>query len=175
MDVDAVARRCPRSEELGLARLERHRLAVMREGWLTAIRNPSSLVHGMLWDLALSDRPALDWHESLSQGLCVKLTQAVIAKRGPKRDCPYRRQFRAWRSPSRLHCGGSGCGTVMAASGGGRCGAGETCEVNLTIDAGRQRDVPNFGSRWWMRLNLAIKQKRPQGWSDCRFPRNTAC
>jgi hypothetical protein len=89
MDVDAVARRCPRSEELGLARLERHRLAVMREGWLTAIRNPSSAVHGVLWDLALSDIPALDRHESLSQGLYVKLMQAVIAERGPKRAIVY--------------------------------------------------------------------------------------
>ena len=84
-----MARRCPRSKALGLARLERHRLAVMREGWLTAIRNPSSAVHGVLWDLALSDIPALDRHESLSQGLYVKLTQAVIAKRGPKRAIVY--------------------------------------------------------------------------------------
>ena len=35
-----MARRCPRSKPLGLARLERHRLAVMREGWLTAVRAP---------------------------------------------------------------------------------------------------------------------------------------
>jgi hypothetical protein len=52
MDVAAMARRCPRSKALGLARLERHRLAVMREGWLTAVRDPSSAVHGVLWDLA---------------------------------------------------------------------------------------------------------------------------
>jgi hypothetical protein len=32
MDVNAIARRCPRSKALGLARLEGHRLAVMREG-----------------------------------------------------------------------------------------------------------------------------------------------
>jgi AIG2-like family len=89
MDVAAMARRCPRSKALGLARLERHRVAVMREGWLTAIRNPSSAVHGVLWDLALSDIPALDRHESLSQGLYVKLTQAVIAERGAKRAIVY--------------------------------------------------------------------------------------
>jgi hypothetical protein len=89
MNVDAMARRCPRSKALGLARLERHRLAVMREGWLTAVRNPSSAVHGVMWDLALSDIPALDRHESLSQGLYVKLTQAVIAERGPKRAIVY--------------------------------------------------------------------------------------
>ena len=89
MDVNAMGRRCPRSRALGLARLERHRLAVMREGWLTAVRNPSSAVHGVLWDLALSDIAALDRHENLSQGLYVKRTQAVIAERGPKRAIVY--------------------------------------------------------------------------------------
>jgi hypothetical protein len=89
MNVEAMARRCPRSKALGLARLERHGLAVMREGWLTAVRNPSSAVHGVLWNLALSDISALDRHESLSQGLYVKLTQAIIAERGPKQAIVY--------------------------------------------------------------------------------------
>jgi AIG2-like family len=89
MDVNAMARRCPRSKALGLARLERHRLAVMREGWLTAVRNASSVVHGVLWDLALSDIAALDRYEGLSQGLYAKLMQAVIAARGPKQAIVY--------------------------------------------------------------------------------------
>ena len=89
MDAGAMARRCPRSKALGLARLERHRLAVMREGWLTAVRAPSSAVHGVLWDLALSDIPALDRYEGLSQGLYAKLTQPVIAERVPKRAIVY--------------------------------------------------------------------------------------
>jgi hypothetical protein len=89
MNVDAMARRCPRAKALGLARLERHRLAVMREGWLTAVRDPTSAVHGVLWDLALSDISALDRHESLSQGLYVKLTQAIIAEHGPKQAIVY--------------------------------------------------------------------------------------
>jgi hypothetical protein len=89
MDVKAMARRCPRSKALGLARLERHRLAVMREGWLTAVRNPSSAVHGVMWELALSDVAALDRYENLSQGLYVKLAQAIIAERGPKQAIVY--------------------------------------------------------------------------------------
>jgi hypothetical protein len=89
MDVGAMARRCPRSKALGLARLERHRLAVMREGWLTAVRDPHSAVHGVLWDLALSDIAALDRHEGLSQGLYTKETQAIIAERAPKRAIVY--------------------------------------------------------------------------------------
>ena len=84
-----MARRCPRSKALGLARLERHRLAVMREGWLTAVREPRSAVHGVLWDLALSDIAALDRYEGLSQGLYAKLTQPVIAERGPKQAIVY--------------------------------------------------------------------------------------
>jgi gamma-glutamylcyclotransferase (GGCT)/AIG2-like uncharacterized protein YtfP len=89
MDVDAMARRCPRSKALGLARLERHRLAVMREGWLTAVRDSRSTVHGVLWDLALSDIAALDRHEDLSKGLYTKETQPVIAERRPKRAIVY--------------------------------------------------------------------------------------
>jgi len=84
-----MAHRCPRSKALGLARLERHRLAVMREGWLTAVREPRSAVHGVLWNLALSDIAALDRYEGLSQGLYAKLTQPVIAERGPKQAIVY--------------------------------------------------------------------------------------
>ena len=105
MDVDAMARRCPRSKALGLARLERHRLAVMREGWLTAVRDPASAVHGVLWELALSDIAALDRYEGLSQGLYVKLTQPVIAERAAETgDRLFRRQCRAWRPASGLYC-----------------------------------------------------------------------
>jgi hypothetical protein len=89
IDVKAMVRRCPRSQALGLARLERHRLAVMREGWLTASRNPRSAVHGVLWDLALADVAALDRYEGLPRGLYAKLTQPVVAERGPKRAIVY--------------------------------------------------------------------------------------
>ena len=100
MDVSAMAGRCPRSKPLGLARLERHRLAVMREGWLTAVRDPVSAVHGVLWDLALSDIAALDRYEGLAQGLYAKLTQAVIAERAAKRAIVY---FGANAGPGVLH------------------------------------------------------------------------
>ena len=66
MDASAMARRCPRSKALGPARLLRHRLAVMREGWLTIARDPRSAVHGVLWELALADVPALDRYEGLA-------------------------------------------------------------------------------------------------------------
>jgi hypothetical protein len=89
MDVEAMARRCPRSRPLGVARLMRHRLAVMREGWLTATRDPRGRVHGVLWDLALADVSALDRFEGVGTGLYAKAVQPVIAAGGPKRALVY--------------------------------------------------------------------------------------
>ena len=71
MDVEAMARRCPRAKPLGLARLARHQLAIMREGWLTAARDPRGDVHGVLWDVAFADMRALDQYEAARQrALC---------------------------------------------------------------------------------------------------------
>ena len=89
MNREAMARRCPRSKALGRARLARHRLAVMREGWLTAVRDPRASVHGVLWDVALSDVPPLDRYEGLAQGLYAKIAQPVLTEAGPKRAMIY--------------------------------------------------------------------------------------
>jgi gamma-glutamyl AIG2-like cyclotransferase len=89
MDVSAIARRCPCSKALSLARLERHRLQVMREGWLTAVRDPLSVVHGVLWDLALSDVAALDRYEGMGRGLYAKRTQPAVAGRAPRHAIVY--------------------------------------------------------------------------------------
>jgi gamma-glutamylcyclotransferase (GGCT)/AIG2-like uncharacterized protein YtfP len=89
MDAGAMARRCPRSKALGPARLARHRLAVMREGWLTVTRDPRSAVHGVLWELALADVPALDRYEGMAQGLYAKLTQPVVGERGARQAIVY--------------------------------------------------------------------------------------
>lgn len=97
-----MAQRCPRSTALGPAVLARHRLAVMREGWLTAARDPHSRVHGLLWDLALADAPALDRFEGLAEGLYVKVVQPVIAATGAKRALVY---FGANSGPGRVRPG----------------------------------------------------------------------
>ncbi|MBV8664121.1 MAG: gamma-glutamylcyclotransferase, partial [Hyphomicrobiales bacterium] len=75
MDAAAMASRCPRSRPLGLARLMRHRLAIMREGWLTATRDANGTVEGVLWDIALADMRALDRYEGVGEGLYVKAAQ----------------------------------------------------------------------------------------------------
>ena len=100
MDVAAMAERCPRSKPLGLAKLMRHRLAVMREGWLTATRDPRSNVHGVLWDLALADVAALDRFEGLGEGLYAKAVQPVLTASGPKRALVY---FGANAGPGRAN------------------------------------------------------------------------
>jgi gamma-glutamylcyclotransferase (GGCT)/AIG2-like uncharacterized protein YtfP len=89
MDVAGMAERCPRSKPLGLAKLARHRLAVMREGWLTATRDARANVHGVLWDLALADVAALDRFEGLGDRLYVKAFQPVITASGAKRALVY--------------------------------------------------------------------------------------
>ena len=119
-----MARRCPRSKALGLARLERHRLAVMREGWLTAVRDPRSAVHGVLWDLALSDVAALDRYEGVPQGLYAKLMQPVIAGRAPKQA---------------IVCFGANSGP----------GAARPAYMAEVLAAARSWPLPAKGSRRW--------------------------
>ena len=89
MDRAAMAARCPRSTPLGRAKLMRHRLAVMREGWLTVARDPRGRVHGVLWDLALADVAALDRFEGVGEGLYVKAVQPVIGESGSRRALVY--------------------------------------------------------------------------------------
>ena len=113
-----MARRCPRSKPLGLARLERHRLAVMREGWLTVVRDPRAAVHGVLWDLALSDVRALDRYEG-AQASTPRSSSRSSPKRGPKRALVY---FGANAGPgpcARLYGRGPRRGARLAAAGRG--------------------------------------------------------
>ena len=100
MDETAMATRCPRSRPRGLAQLKRHRLAVMREGWLTVARDPRESVHGVLWDLALADVPGLDRFEQLGAGLYTKSAQPVVVAGGAKRALVY---FGANAGPGRVN------------------------------------------------------------------------
>lgn len=89
MDVAAMETRCPASRPLGTARLMRHRIAIMREGYATVLRDPQALVHGVLWDLAVADVPALDKYEAVAQGLYAKITQGVVTGAGARRALVY--------------------------------------------------------------------------------------
>ena len=120
MDRAAMAGRCPASRPLGVARLPRHRFVISREGYASVARDPRRTVWGILWDLALSDVPALDRYESLASRLYVKVAQPVLTGQGRggrsstspaarRRGCPRpgyfeggRRRGRTGRAPHRL-------------------------------------------------------------------------
>ena len=89
MDVTAMHSRAPASRPLGLARLARHRFLVMPEGYASVARDPRGTVWGLLWDLALSDVPALDRYESLHTGLYTKIVQPVLTQGGTRQALVY--------------------------------------------------------------------------------------
>jgi gamma-glutamylcyclotransferase (GGCT)/AIG2-like uncharacterized protein YtfP len=78
MDTAAMAARCPKSRPIGRARLARHRFVVMEAGYASVLRDPRANVHGVLWDLALADVPALDRFEDVARGLYRKAVQPVL-------------------------------------------------------------------------------------------------
>lgn len=89
MDAAAMAQRCPASKLIGRGRLQRHRFIIMKEGWASVVRAPGSVVWGVVWELALSDVPALDRYEGVAGGLYVKASQPIVAENGVKRALIY--------------------------------------------------------------------------------------
>lgn len=79
MDEVAMRTRCPRAKALGRARLVRHRFVLMgKSGYASVRRDPASDVHGVLFDIALSDVPPLDRYEDVANGLYTKEIQPVV-------------------------------------------------------------------------------------------------
>src|SRR5829696_1198054 len=89
MDRAAMATRCPRSRPVGLGRLPRHRFLVTTDGYASVVRDPRRTVHGVLWELSLSDVPALDRYERLHTGLYTKISQPIVMEGGAKRALVY--------------------------------------------------------------------------------------
>ncbi len=89
MDRAAMSARCPGSRAIGPARLPGHRLAIMRDGWLTVTRDPRREVRGLLWEVALADMPALDRYEDVASGLYTKVLQPVLTPVGARRAILY--------------------------------------------------------------------------------------
>jgi gamma-glutamylcyclotransferase (GGCT)/AIG2-like uncharacterized protein YtfP len=88
MDIAAMAKRCPSSKPVGLARLPRHRWIISTDGYANVVRDPRRDVHGMLWELALSDVPVLDRFEDVPR-LYHKVNQPVISTAGIRRALVY--------------------------------------------------------------------------------------
>ena len=82
MDEAALRSRCPRARRLCTARLARYRFALMSSGYATVRRDPRAEVHGVLFDLALSDVAPLDRYEEIDGGLYVKEILPVLRDGG---------------------------------------------------------------------------------------------
>lgn len=74
--------RCPRSMLRGPARLMGHRFIINTDGYASVRRDVRNVVHGLLWELAFSDVPALDRYEALSAGLYTKQLRPVLLQSG---------------------------------------------------------------------------------------------
>jgi hypothetical protein len=89
MDIAAMARRTPGGKPLGMARLVRHRFVITEHGYASVIRDPASLVYGLLWELPIGDIRTLDRFEEIDRGLYVKIEQPVITANGARRALVY--------------------------------------------------------------------------------------
>lgn len=89
MDADAMALRCPVSRLIGRGHLPHHRFLIMREGYASVMRDRARTVHGVLWELALDDIPALDRYEGVAGGLYAKATLPVHTGAGVRRALIY--------------------------------------------------------------------------------------
>jgi gamma-glutamylcyclotransferase (GGCT)/AIG2-like uncharacterized protein YtfP len=78
MDANAMRQRAPNSRVLGRARLARHKFFIMKSGFASVKHDPHASVHGVLYDLALSDVPALDRYEEVGRRLYAKVVQPVL-------------------------------------------------------------------------------------------------
>ena len=71
-----------------IARLPRHRWIISTDGYANVVRDTRRDVHGMLWELALSDVPVLDRFEDVPR-LYRKVNQPVISTAGIRRALVY--------------------------------------------------------------------------------------
>lgn len=78
LDRTAMACRCPSSRVLGTAVLPGYRFIVMAAGYATVVPDAIGAVHGLLWDLAPGDMPALDAFEEVERGLYRRVTLPIL-------------------------------------------------------------------------------------------------
>ncbi len=82
MDAQAMAARCPGAKLLGRARLPRHRVDLMPDGFATLVRDAGANAQGALWEVSFGDLAALDRYEGVAKGAYVKLSQPVLREKG---------------------------------------------------------------------------------------------
>lgn len=78
MDRAGMRLRCPDAQAVRSGVLEGWRMLVMREGYVSIMREPGARVHGVLWRLAPPDIAALDDYEAVEAGLYRRLELPVL-------------------------------------------------------------------------------------------------
>ena len=78
MEEAMLRTRCAKARAICNARLPRHRFVLMGNGYASVRRDVGAEVHGILFDLALSDMPSLDRYEEVDRGLYTKALQPVL-------------------------------------------------------------------------------------------------
>ncbi len=141
MDVEAMAQRCPRSKPLGRARLARYRFFIMESGWASVVPDPRREVHGVLWDLALSDVRTLDAYEEIRTGLYKKIMQPVL--RG----------------------GGASARALVYVGGSARAGAAQPGYMEQVIAAAHHWSLPDTYLRDLQAFApTSLRNAEPQTW-----------
>ncbi len=82
MDEAALRARCPKARLIGNACLPRHRFVLMTDGYASIREDAGHEVHGVLFDLALSDIDPLDRYEDVAGGLYIKVYHQVTRQDG---------------------------------------------------------------------------------------------
>lgn len=77
MDTTGMAGRCPGASLLGPTRLPGYRFVIARAGFAGLDPDPSSDVHGVLWQLTPQDVTALDAYEGVDEGLYRKAVFSI--------------------------------------------------------------------------------------------------
>ncbi len=148
MDVEDMARRCPRSRPLGVARLMRHRLAIMREGWLTATRDAARARSRRT--LGSRARRRLGARSLRAAGGRVVREDHAAGDRGKRAEAGaglFRRERGAGEGGRGLYPGGDRVGAALAAAGrgdryaGGICGDGRGRRQRCRAGAARAAEV----------------------------------
>lgn len=73
-----MAKRCPQSKKIGVARLRGYRWIVSVRGYANVVESKEDEVEGVLFEISQSDEDSLDWHEGISSGSYRKADLRVL-------------------------------------------------------------------------------------------------
>lgn len=73
-----MAKRCPQSKKIGVARLRGYRWIVSVRGYANVVESKEDEVEGVLFEISQSDEDLLDRHEGISSGSYHKADLLVL-------------------------------------------------------------------------------------------------